>query len=63
MCIRDRLRKLESEYQDKEREYNELFQNYCKILKENERLYVDNVQATKGIRHLRYSICNVSLDH
>lgn len=39
--------------QVKEDQYNELFQNYCKLLKENEKLYSDNIQATKGIKHLR----------
>ena len=47
------VKKLQADLNGKEKEYSELFQNYCKILKENERLYIDNVQATKGIRHMR----------
>jgi hypothetical protein len=45
---------LDENIQKKEKEYHDLFTNYCKVLKENEKLYSDNLRATKGIKQLKY---------
>jgi chromosome segregation ATPase len=50
-----RLKELEIELANRNEEYQAVFANYCKLLKENEKLYNDNVQVTRGIKHLRYA--------
>lgn len=50
------IKELDESVQKKEKEYHDLFTNYCKVLKENEKLYSDNLRATKGIKQLRYGI-------
>jgi chromosome segregation ATPase len=47
------IKENEDTIQRKEKEYHDLFTNYCKVLKENEKLYSDNLRATKGIKQLR----------